>query len=422
MAELSHFRLSGAQSLAPRRYALDVVRGLAVLIVLGRHHPIPAKYAGSLEPVAKIWFRFGWTAVDLFFVLSGFLIGGMLFRELKTTGKLNAGRFVVRRIARIWPPYFLYVGFLALGLWFTAGRAPIFTEFQKVPTLIPNLLHIQNYVLSIRPHTWSLAIEEHFYIALPLALLLFVAWCRPPVKYIPGFVPTVIVFAAGILGLRLLNSETSNHGDFYSFLFPSHLRVDSIFFGVLLAYLVQFKPEWLTFARNNRLALVCAGLILVSPASWLKIENSTFMQTFGLTLLYLGWGCIVLAAYFTDERPAPGFVESAARFLAGIGIVGYSIYLWHWDIGRNPVKALVERGALAWLPPELAWLAGTIIYVTVAIFGGWILGRLVEIPVIAWRDRLLPARKHDEVASTPPRIVPQAAAVAVPARALAAAE
>ena len=76
---------------------LDLLRAVAILLVLGRHFVVPAKQAGALEGFATVWERFGWTGVDLFFVLSGFLIGGLLYEELRTTSQLNLGRFLIRR-------------------------------------------------------------------------------------------------------------------------------------------------------------------------------------------------------------------------------------------------------------------------------------------------------------------------------------
>jgi peptidoglycan/LPS O-acetylase OafA/YrhL len=84
---------------------LDLLRGLAILLVRGQPPVIKRPETGQLGLFGSMWQRFGWTGVDLFFVLSGFLIGGLLFAEFKRTSSLNTGRFLIRRGFRIWPGY-----------------------------------------------------------------------------------------------------------------------------------------------------------------------------------------------------------------------------------------------------------------------------------------------------------------------------
>src|SRR5262245_57275931 len=148
-----------------RLVGLDVLRAVAVLLVLG-HHP-PTGRPSSDEPSALfLWWHVGWIGVDLFFVLSGFLIGGLLFEEAKKTGDICLRRFWVRRAFKILPPYFVFLAVVAL-LWLFDGQPSVFDCW-------PNLLHAQNYLgtadFSVW-HTWSLAVEEHFYLLLPLVLL-----------------------------------------------------------------------------------------------------------------------------------------------------------------------------------------------------------------------------------------------------------
>ncbi len=137
----------------PRLIQLDVLRGVAILLVLGSHAPVPASAAGWLQPFAVVWQRFGWAGVDLFFVLSGFLIGGLLFNELRIHSRLDVRRFIIRRCFKIWPSYYLcvFAAFL-LTLARTHGQFP--TSFWIV---WPNIVHIQNYCMGERPilHTWS---------------------------------------------------------------------------------------------------------------------------------------------------------------------------------------------------------------------------------------------------------------------------
>ncbi|MGA2230896.1 MAG: acyltransferase family protein, partial [Tepidisphaeraceae bacterium] len=94
---------------AGRMVQLDVLRGVAILLVMGRHFAVSPTQAGWLSFPAGVWYVFGWTGVDLFFVLSGFLVGGLLLGELRKYGRLDVFRFIIRRIFKIWPAYYVLV-------------------------------------------------------------------------------------------------------------------------------------------------------------------------------------------------------------------------------------------------------------------------------------------------------------------------
>ena len=116
----------------------------------------------------------GWCGVDLFFVLSGYLISGLLFSEYSRTGTFNVGRFWLRRGLKIWPS--LYV-FLVAALPLAVSNGPGWG-----PSMLASAFFYSNYSQTIRlvGHTWSLAVEEHFYLALPLLLLLLIRLKRLP--------------------------------------------------------------------------------------------------------------------------------------------------------------------------------------------------------------------------------------------------
>lgn len=150
-----------------RLHQLDLLRGVAIIFVLICHSSIRGSDSGIFNKYVDAFMNFGWTGVDLFFVLSGFLVGGLLFKELKSYGKVHVGRFLIRRGLKIWPVYFAYLAYyVAKGLhrgWGIGGT------WGK---LYPNFFHIQDYVESAPAHTWSLAVEEHFYLALPILVWL----------------------------------------------------------------------------------------------------------------------------------------------------------------------------------------------------------------------------------------------------------
>ena len=122
---------------------LDALRALAVLLVLGHHV--------TWNP---IWVRFGWSGVDVFFVLSGFLISGLLFREYKQYGSIHILRFWTRRALKIYPAYYLLI--LATVTGRMLAKTPIGWSH-----IWPDLIFVQSYVPGTWGHLWSLTIEEH---------------------------------------------------------------------------------------------------------------------------------------------------------------------------------------------------------------------------------------------------------------------
>src|SRR6476620_6792605 len=173
---------------AARRLDLDVVRGLAIVLALGWH--FSRKPTGNVVLDAVQWpgHVFGWAGVDLFFVLSGFLMGQLVLKERARTGGFDGRRFTARRLLRLWPV--LYV-FLAVHAVF--GSEPLGSYLWQ------NALHVQNYAGTSLAHLWSLAVEEHFYLLLAVLFPLF-ARRRGTVRPLVAVLVAVLV---GSLVLRL---------------------------------------------------------------------------------------------------------------------------------------------------------------------------------------------------------------------------
>ncbi|MEI6876293.1 MAG: acyltransferase, partial [Spirochaetota bacterium] len=168
---------------AKRLRSLDILRGLAILMVFASHvDPRTSEVIAQLSGLGSFafWFfhRLGRTGVELFFILSGFLIGGLLFRETSGTGRIDIWRFWIRRGFKIWPSYWLLL--LVLALTRTTGYIDTRSIGTALQSAAMHLFFLQNY-LPDNPNgpTWSLAVEEHFYLFLPLllgAVLAFARW------------------------------------------------------------------------------------------------------------------------------------------------------------------------------------------------------------------------------------------------------
>lgn len=383
-----------------RMLQLDFLRGIAILLVLCFHQPLDGRYAGFLRPVVDALHRFGWTGVDLFFVLSGFLIGGLLFNEIRKQGYLDARRFIIRRAFKIWPSYYLFLAFLAILPFL---HLPFVSDEAGSGTLVPNLLHIQNYTMPLRGHTWSLAVEEHFYLFLPL--LLFLALPRRqdedrgPVTGIPAIPIAASLVIVGCFALRILTYLKHRHmidsAFDVTYLYPTHLRIDSLFFGVLLAYLYHFRPQVLERLSRYRVGMILLGLVLVSPMFLIPLRKSPFIYTIGFSLLYLGYGAILLALVLTPlgkDGLGRALQSLPVRAISFIGVYSYPIYLWHIDGGKLPLAWLVKQGVFQPLPGPIRWLFVMALFVALSTAVGVVLGKLIEKPALALRDRLFPSQ------------------------------
>lgn len=362
---------------------LDVLRAIAVLMVLGRHLPeIPKDLPRFVWMPLAVWRRTGWAGVDLFFVLSGFLIGGLLFRELAATGSLRAGRFLVRRAFKIYPAFYAMVGCVIAVNHFGGVDMP-------ASSIVAELLFVQNYWVGVCGHTWSLAVEEHFYILLPLALLLLVR--TDAARHL------VSLLLFGILAALAIRVTQVTLWGPQARPFGTHMRIDALAFGVLLAYFAVTRGERLAaFVSRTRWWLLIGGSIAVLAISMMHLEY-WFPQAFGFTILYPGFGGLLLVALHT-KLPERGLANIVVAAVARIGTFSYSIYLWHLFFPH-----LLTTGLSPW-DRELSFWEFFALYLSLAMLLGIGMAHLVELPVLAIRDRIWPS-------SMDRRSVPQNSAI-----------
>ena len=322
-------------------------------------------------------------------------------------------RFLIRRGFKIWPAYYVFVTYLTLRLLkllFSgsallqklSGQAtdrPVF-DWSGVPgtlmSMLPNWIHLQNYLGATeipgtrRGHTWSLSVEEHFYLALPLLLFLVTRRRKHPIRALPE-VP--VIAALLVVGCTYLRSVVSaSHGPFSTVVYPSHLRIDGLFFGVMLSYAYHFHPQLFARVARCRVGLALFGAACVSPMIAVPLETP-FVLIYGLPLLYIGYGCILLAMVPSPVADPSGGIRFAGRHWKAVAFIGfhsYSIYLWHMEC-QFALKG-IRHPLLGRLPGDAAWLLGTLLYVALSIAVGVALGRLIEMRALALRDRLFPAR------------------------------
>ncbi|WP_322106822.1 acyltransferase [Paraburkholderia sp. J41] len=354
-----------------RLVELDFVRGLAILAVMGFHfHTVHTGYA-LVELIEYPLKSFGTEGVNLFFTLSGFLVGGLLLRQYAHTGRIAARRFIVRRIFKIWPAYYALILFHVL-----VGRHPRDTFVWQ------NLTHLQNYFGTSIAQTWSLAVEEHFYLFLPALLIVLAHW-RLRANALIG---VMAVLCAVVLGARCAVVAS---GDLNAAFNYTQYRIDSLLFGVMLAAIYWMKPEmWRVLAVRKAWLWSAVGLLI----AWLALatRHVALDESIGYTIQALGF-CALIVLVLEHSGGISG--SWWYRAVAWLGVYSYGIYLWH-SLALAPGEFLIRKLA-AWQVPALAaWPAVLFAQFFIAILLGWITTRAIEFPFLRLRDALFPDRRE----------------------------
>ncbi|MEC5163362.1 MULTISPECIES: acyltransferase family protein [unclassified Janthinobacterium] len=361
-----------SSSAVGRRPELDFLRGVAIIFVMFFHFRVADDAHPLLEALVYPLQAFGGAGVDMFFTLSGFLVGGLLFSEWKKTGAINATRFLVRRAFKIWPLYYVLIFFHLL-----VGRHPADTFFWQ------NLTHTQNYTGSAILQTWSLAVEEHFYLV--AAFLMSLAAPRLSLR---PLIATSLLLCALVLAARSAYVHT---GDLDGAFRYTHLRIDSMIYGVMLAALYWLAPGHFARLAAHRGWLIAAALALLA---WLALvgTSSPLARSIGYTVEALGFCCVVVLALGT---PAGISGNLLFRGVAWIGMYSYGIYLWH-SLALAPGQYLIDHLEAREVDASVVFVFTLAFQALLAVGLGYCATRLVEWPFLRLRDRFFP--KAEEAA------------------------
>ena len=369
-----------ASAPAPARiHGLDTLRALAVTLVVLHHYVLFVSEAPTFGWVGEI----GWVGVDLFFALSGYLIGNQIFAGLAGPRRFSLARFYGRRLLRTLPTFYVVLTLYYCWPWFrdAAPMLPLwrFLSFSQNILLVPG---------SGFSHAWSLCIEEQFYMLLPaLALLwaargrrLALAWTALAALVVVGLAARAWLWQAQVGGG--VDAALAQTHYFTYIYYASLCRLDELLVGVALALLKNFHPAlWQRLVRHGDLALALGAALLALAAWWFLADRYGFaVSVAGYPLLALGFGCLVIAAL----DPSAFLCTTRVPGCAHLALWSYAIYLVHKPLSVLAARPLVAAGFGAGTPLTI------VVVMLVSVLGGALLYALVEAPCMALRARWLP--------------------------------
>jgi len=339
----------------PKRISsIDVLRGIAIISVVLFHF-------GYLP--------YGSLGVDLFFVISGVLIGGILLKEFETSDRINFFKFFFSRGLKIWPSYYTLIILGDVIAWLLYRNSH--------PDQIIPLWDMKRYLLFYQNYTgvpfhysfdviWSLCVEEHFYILFPL-MLLFVQFFFKDAnkrKWLLIFILAVIVM--GWI-FKPLSFHFMHGQDTYS---GTHNRIDALALGVLFSFVLRYRSGMITkLKRGYFYAIAGAILVIILAALDIILKNVIYTKILFHSLVPLCFFMIIAGMYNYDF--------SRFKIMRFIAYYSYNWYLWH-ILFRSFIYDAIGKN-----------VAGLIIYLILTFSVAMFFTIIVEEQVLKYRSALL---------------------------------
>lgn len=370
-------------SINHRLYGLDHLRASAIIFVFLYHYKLPIfGHPDWLKDVAK----FGWTGVDLFFVLSGFLISSQLFDQIKQGKPISFKQFYLNRFFRIIPAYWV-----VLAIYFCF---PFFHEREALAPIWKYLTFTQNFELDIKDngtfsHAWSLCVEEHFYLFLPIILI-----CSSFTKSFNKLYWLLIILFLGSFLIRMFNWNTfflpniekENAWLFwYKYIYyPTYNRLDGLLIGVSIAGLYQFYPNlWSRVSKYGNLIFIFSLAVLTGAYFLCYEEHSYGASIYGFPLVAIGYGLMVIGAI----SPTSFLFKWKSNVTTFIATLSYGVYLTHKGVIHLTQEYFSNFGI------DINSNIMLIISVIICLMAALLLNISIEKPFMKLRMKILSALK-----------------------------
>ncbi|WP_276379337.1 acyltransferase [Flavobacterium sp. H4147] len=324
---------------AEKFHGLDHLRALAITMVLIYHYRMFAH-----PEWVDTYGRFGWMGVDLFFVLSGFLISRQLFHEVNSNGKIGLKAFFTKRFFRIVPPYVV-----TLSLYFLF---PFFRERESLPTIWKFITFTQNIELDLFnfgtfSHAWSLCIEEQFYLLFPLTLALFLYYKK--FRIFNYFLVLLFLFSIILreISWQIFVVPNINSDDFWriwymKIYYPTYTRLDGLLSGIAIAYFYENALWFKKFINSNGNYLCLVGIALLGFSMWIcNDQTSHLASVFGFTAVSISFGLIVMSAVSESSF----LYRFKSNWTAQLATLSYAVYLSHKGI-IHIMQSFIEETSL----------------------------------------------------------------------------
>ena len=372
--------INSSLSAEKKLFGLDHLRALAITLVFFFHYQSLFKHPKWIETVGS----FGWTGVDLFFVLSGYLIASQLFAQVADGRKPSLKEFYTKRLFRIIPAYLV-----VLAVYFTL---PSFREKEALPPLWRFLTFTQNLGLNPKDfgtfsHAWSLCIEEQFYLLLPLIILAFLYFNAGKkaahfiiALFLLGFVTRIFSYTHFVEpGFKTGAFRLPYFKWVY---YPTYNRLDGLLTGISLAGLFQFYPKVKNSVARHGNLLFFTGLLLLGGAYLICLDMFSFAASvFGFPLVSIAFGFMVAAAV----SPSSFLYRKGSKITMHIAALSYGIYLSH-----KIVIHLTQSGKIA-AGVNTTWMF--LLCIATAWITALLLRYAVEKPFLKLRQMILQKRK-----------------------------
>ncbi|MCB1192293.1 MAG: acyltransferase [Leptospiraceae bacterium] len=386
--------------------ALNGLRALAIFLILILHlwEALESKFI-EVNFIAERLLNSLHSAIEIFYALSGYLIYGGLISGRTEKKLIDFKKFYINRTLRIFPAYYFFIFLTYSTLYFQklyVAKAGSFPDKENTIRLLEqslslfsyDLFYLSNYFKTIHPHTWSLAVEEQFYLILPLLCyfflfklsnakrikVIFALWLLP--LFFRAF--TVLVIQPTDLGFTIFN--------------PFHTRFDSLLSGIIIYELVHYHNIVEKFGFNKPkkqvFYLVCSLLFLFFAHLIQREKEIVLSALLQYDLLYIGYGLLFILAIQKN-----GFVNKffSIKFFVPFAKVSYGMYLWQYLFGIATITPLVKKLEIIY---PLDFIKLYVLMVLGIFIGSVFMYLLVEYPFLHWKDKMSVIRLRSPTVET----------------------